>query len=308
MRVAGRGGAAADAGLRRRGDRSAVAADPAAFRGPGRAAGAHLRLFADTSAGRWLIDARPRGRIEPPDEVAFAATGEVGLVLGWGYLVVTGRMPHVADTVDQFSAQRRPLTDRLGIKESLLACLAERPELSGELTATTIAPPIARAGLPHLLWPREVGMNLASPLSDRTLIASARSTGRGETGAGSGAGRFRAPTGRPTTRRSVRSIRQSWCSREVRYCVGQCRPADTYCASSSPRHARRNHSPQVPSPRPSYGRSDLRNAERPPWGSASSDWAGRVPSMIFAGTKTSHSATSEGHPGRRCRLSGGQPP
>ncbi|GAA4546478.1 TnsA-like heteromeric transposase endonuclease subunit [Amycolatopsis samaneae] len=136
-------------------------------------------FFADTSGGRWLIDVRPQGRIEPRDEVAFAATGEVALLLGWGYLVVTGWRARVEATVDQFSAQRRPLTDRLGITESLLTGLAEGLRPFGELAATTIAPPIARAYLLHLLWHRRVGMDLTASLGDHTLITAATSTGQG---------------------------------------------------------------------------------------------------------------------------------
>jgi hypothetical protein len=131
-------------------------------------------FFAETRSGRWLIDVRPGGRVEPRDELAFAATREVALLLGWGYLVVTGWRPHVGPTVGEFSAQRRPLTDRFGMTETLLGAVADGPRVFGELAADTVAPVIARAYLLHLLWYRRVGMDLAAPLTDRTPITVAR--------------------------------------------------------------------------------------------------------------------------------------
>jgi hypothetical protein len=92
------------------------------------------------------------------------------LLLGWGYRVVTGWDPVAASTVDEFSAQRRPLTDRLGMVETLLDAVAGGLMPFGELAAATVAPAVARAYLLHLLWHRRLTMDLAMPLTDNTLI------------------------------------------------------------------------------------------------------------------------------------------
>jgi hypothetical protein len=67
---------------------------------------------------------RPAARVAREDLVAFAASAEVALTLGWRYVVVTGWKPHVTTTLDSLSAQRRPLTDRLGMVDQLLAGVA----------------------------------------------------------------------------------------------------------------------------------------------------------------------------------------
>jgi len=127
-------------------------------------------FLALTRSGRWLIDVRPAGRIEERDEVAFAATAEVAVLLGWGYTVVTGWMPHAVSTVDMLSSQRRPLTDRMGMIDALLDAATVGPRRFGDLAAETVAPAVARAYLLHLLWHRRLSMDLASPLGDDTLI------------------------------------------------------------------------------------------------------------------------------------------
>lgn len=128
-------------------------------------------FLAHTRTGRWLIDVRPAGRVGERDRVAFAAAAEVALLHGWRYMVVSGWKPHVVSTVDALSAQRRPLSDRLGLVEVLLAAAAERPRPFGELAGLTVAPAIARAYVLHLLWHRRLGVDLASPLGDATLVS-----------------------------------------------------------------------------------------------------------------------------------------
>lgn len=136
-------------------------------------------FFACTSSGNWLIDVRPAGRVKPRDEVAFAATARVASLAGWGYIVVTGWMRHALSTVDTLSAQRRPLTDRLGMVEVLLEAVTARPRPFGELAAGTVSSTIGRAYLLHLLWHRRLGMNLAVPLTDSSLITAVESTSGG---------------------------------------------------------------------------------------------------------------------------------
>lgn len=130
-------------------------------------------FLADTRAGRWLIDVRPAARVGERDRVAFAASAEVALLHGWRYVVVSGWKPHVLSTVDTLSAQRRPLTDRLGLVKTLLSSAAEKPHSFGELAELTVAPPIARAYLLHLLWHRRLGMDLTKPLGDASLVVCA---------------------------------------------------------------------------------------------------------------------------------------
>lgn len=130
-------------------------------------------FLAYTRSGRWLIDVRPAARVGERDRVAFAASAEVALLHGWRYVVAAGWKPHVLSTVDTLSAQRRPLTDRLGLVEVLLAAAAEKPRPFGELAELTVAPPIARAYLLHLLWHRRLGMDLTTPLGDATLVTYA---------------------------------------------------------------------------------------------------------------------------------------
>ncbi len=126
-------------------------------------------FFADTRTGRWLIDVRPAGRITPRDEVAFAATAEATSLLGWGYRVVPGWDSVAAAAVEVFSAQRRPLNDRLGMADTLLAAAEGGPSPFGELAAATIAPPVARA---YLLYHSN---ECCTGSSDRALGQSSRS-------------------------------------------------------------------------------------------------------------------------------------
>jgi len=135
-------------------------------------------FLADIGSGRWLIDVRPAARVAAQDRVAFAATAEAALLHGWFYAVVTGWKPHVATTVDALSSQRRPLTDPLGMIGVLLADTATAVRPFAELAERTPVPAVARAFLLHLLWHRRVGIDLARPLSDRTLVHPAGSLPR----------------------------------------------------------------------------------------------------------------------------------
>ena len=121
-------------------------------------------------AGRWLLDVRPHERIDAADRVAFAAADEVALAAGWRYGVVTGWREHVLGILDALSAQRRRLDDQLGLQVGLLAGLRAGPRCFGELVAGTSLPVVARAHALHLLWHRRLGVDLAAPLSDRSLV------------------------------------------------------------------------------------------------------------------------------------------
>ncbi len=129
-------------------------------------------FLVDTATGRWLIDVRPGPRVGAEDLVAFAASAEAALAAGWRYGVVTGWRAHVVSTLDTLSAQRRPLTDRLGLVDGLLAGVAAGPRRLRDLVEDTVAPAVARAFLLHLVWHRRLGIDLSGPLGDRTLVCS----------------------------------------------------------------------------------------------------------------------------------------
>ena len=118
----------------------------------------------------WVLDVRPRDRVDEQARVCFAATAEAALAAGWRYAVVTGWHGQVLATLDALSAQRRPLTDRLGLQAELVAAAAAGPCAFGALVAATSLPAVARAHALHLLWQRELGIDLAAPLNDTSLV------------------------------------------------------------------------------------------------------------------------------------------
>jgi hypothetical protein len=137
--------------------------------------GEHIPDFlAVTRAGSWLIDVRPGERIKAEDRVRFAAAAEVALSCGWRYAVVPGWRPHVQATLDTVSAQRRPLTDPLGLQAVLLATAYEGPVRFGELVERTEVPAMARAQALHLLWHRRLGVDLTAPLNDQSMVHAGR--------------------------------------------------------------------------------------------------------------------------------------
>lgn len=127
-----------------------------------------------TRNGGLLVDVRPEGRIGKDDEVCFAATREAALVAGWRYLVVTGWRLHVQTSLDTLSAQRRPLRDPMGLHAALLSAAASGPLAFGELVAATRLPAVARAHALHLIWHRRLGVDLAAPLGDTSMVWAAR--------------------------------------------------------------------------------------------------------------------------------------
>jgi hypothetical protein len=134
-------------------------------------------FLAETRSGVWLIDVRPQGLIRDADRESFAAAAEVALACGWRYAVVARWREHVVATIDALSSQRRPLSDPLGLRPGLLAA-ASRGLTFGELAASSGCEPVARAQLLHLLWHRRLGVNLAEPLADRSVVACAAEAAR----------------------------------------------------------------------------------------------------------------------------------
>ncbi|GGZ58052.1 hypothetical protein GCM10010387_59910 [Streptomyces inusitatus] len=126
-------------------------------------------FLAVTRTGVWLIDVRPRALIEPEDLEAFAAAAEVALACGWHYTVAAEWVEHVSAAVDVFSSQRRHLSDPLALRPTLLAAARERPAFV-ELADAAPFPPLARAQLLHLLWHRQLGVDLGEPFGDRSVV------------------------------------------------------------------------------------------------------------------------------------------
>ena len=127
-------------------------------------------FLAVTSEGTWLLDVRPAGRIEAADRAKFAASAEAALACGWRYGVVTGWQPHVMTTLDTLSAQRRPLSDPIGVTEALLAAADRGPARFADLTGGAGYPAVARAFAIHLIWHRILAIDLAVPFGDSSLV------------------------------------------------------------------------------------------------------------------------------------------
>lgn len=123
-----------------------------------------------TGSGVWLIDVRPAGRIKEEDVVRFAAAAEAAASCGWRYAVVSGWREHVQTTLDTLSARRRPMQDVLGLDGQLLAAMAGGPLPFGELVAATAVTAVARAQAIGMIWRRRLGIDLAVPFGDGSLV------------------------------------------------------------------------------------------------------------------------------------------
>ncbi|MFH9609017.1 TnsA-like heteromeric transposase endonuclease subunit [Streptomyces sp. NPDC017448] len=129
--------------------------------------------------GRWLVDVRPAGRMDEDDLMKFAASSEAALALGWGYAVVTGWRTLTWRNVDLLYSRRRSMQDRLGLKPRLLQTARAAQALSQPLTFRALAdtcefPALARPVILHLLWHRQLGVDLAAPFGDGSVVRVAR--------------------------------------------------------------------------------------------------------------------------------------
>ena len=127
-------------------------------------------FLAVTRSGTWLIDVRPEPLIEDEDAESFAAAAEAALACGWRYTVAARWREHVLASLDALSSQRRPLKDPLGLRTGLLAAAGKPGARFGEVAAASGCEPVARAQLLHLIWHRQIGIDLAEPLADRSLL------------------------------------------------------------------------------------------------------------------------------------------
>ncbi|MFJ7118342.1 hypothetical protein ACIQW4_34870 [Streptomyces albogriseolus] len=114
------------------------------------------------------FDVRPRKLIGEDDALKFAAAHEAPAAAGWRYDVVADWRPSVVSVLDQLSAQRRPLTESLGLREQL----GEAADATsfGQLVESTSLPVVARAQALHLLWHRRLGTDLGRPLTDASPV------------------------------------------------------------------------------------------------------------------------------------------
>jgi hypothetical protein len=122
-----------------------------------------------TRHGVWLVDVRPEELIKKPDWESFAAAAEVAVACGWRYTVAARWREHAFAGLDALASRRRLRSDPLGLRPVLLAEAAGGRSF-GELAAATGCEPVARAQLLHLLWSRQLGVDLASPLEDWSMV------------------------------------------------------------------------------------------------------------------------------------------
>ncbi len=130
-------------------------------------------FLAMIGGGMWLLDVRPMELIRDEDALKFAAARETAAACGWRYSVVAGWRPHVWGVLDHLSSRRRPTRDLLGMRDQLLAAISsqEGQEMTfSELANATSVPSVGRANIVRLLWQRELGVDLGSPLRDSSLI------------------------------------------------------------------------------------------------------------------------------------------
>ncbi|MEV5867274.1 TnsA-like heteromeric transposase endonuclease subunit [Streptomyces tendae] len=166
----------------------------------------HIPDFLVATAGSTLLtDVRPGHLIKEADGLAFTATSHVAAAAGWRYMVVSGWLEGVAETVEVLARGRRPRRDPLGLEGQLLAAAIGASRLA-ELVAAASRPVPARDCLLRLLWMRRLAFDLNEPLgTPRGFIRWHRDRRRGEPGAagggvvrglsGPGAGRAGAPDG-----------------------------------------------------------------------------------------------------------------
>lgn len=134
--------------------------------------------LAVTRTGIWLIDVRPVALIKQDDLVKFAASLEVSLAFGWRYVVAARWHEHVSAAVDAFSSQRRTSSDLLRLRPVLLDLARGRNVSFGAAAAASGCEPVARAQLLHLLWRRELGVDLTKPLGDHSILLPAMAGAR----------------------------------------------------------------------------------------------------------------------------------
>ena len=84
--------------------------------------------------------------------------------------MVGGWQPHVMTTLDTLSAQRRPLSNPLGLAGALPSAVVGGPVRFADLVAAACYPAVARAFAIHLIWHRVLAIDLAVPFGDSSVV------------------------------------------------------------------------------------------------------------------------------------------
>lgn len=120
---------------------------------------------------RQVIDVKPADRVERPANLAvFDVTRTACREAGWDYVVATGPEGALWANLSWLAGYRRPPADPFGY-ESVLLSRCNRPTPFVELIASVGPAALVRPALFHLLWRRELTVDLARPLAGHTLVA-----------------------------------------------------------------------------------------------------------------------------------------
>ncbi|MFC5054336.1 TnsA-like heteromeric transposase endonuclease subunit [Saccharothrix xinjiangensis] len=117
-----------------------------------------------------VLDCRPTARIKPRDRVAFEVTARACAVLGWRYEVVDAAAPVLMGNVRWLAAYRHPRHDLAAVAGALREVFAEPAGLLEG--AGAVGDPIAVLPvLFHLLWRRELRVELSTPLHTGAVVS-----------------------------------------------------------------------------------------------------------------------------------------
>ncbi|OEJ36121.1 hypothetical protein BGK67_31895 [Streptomyces subrutilus] len=131
----------------------------------------HVPDFAVLHDGGVLVaDVRPGGRGERVDAVKFAATARAASAAGWSYVLVAGGHPRAVTGLEALARWRRPMQDPLGLQDQLLAAVKAGPMRLRPLVASTGIPAVTRTHLLHLIWHRQLAVDLDHPLNDASWV------------------------------------------------------------------------------------------------------------------------------------------
>ncbi|CRK55295.1 hypothetical protein [Alloactinosynnema sp. L-07] len=116
-----------------------------------------------------VLDCRPEDRIGPRDRVAFEATAAACAVLGWRYEVVGAVEPVLMGNTRWLAGYRHPRHDLPVVSAALREVFTEPVGLVAG--AEAVGDPIAVLPvLFHLLWRRDLAVDLSRPLTPDTPV------------------------------------------------------------------------------------------------------------------------------------------
>lgn len=130
----------------------------------------YFARLADGSA--LVLDCRPAERIKPKDQVAFDATAAACAMLGWRYEVVDAPSATLLANARWLSGYRHPRHGVPDVAAALRAVFANPTRLLDG--AEVVGDPIAVLPvLFHLLWRRELQVELSKPLRADVMVTVA---------------------------------------------------------------------------------------------------------------------------------------